>query len=331
MEPAPEPAPRLRSEDRGAGEIALGYAVAAGLWILLSDQAVEMLVGELSTATAFQTLKGLFFVLATTAGLFLFIRRYLRRLAATEKRLDTLNRELEDTVELRTQNLERTVEELESFSYTVSHDLRAPLRAIDGFAEMLQVDHGSRLGEEGRRLTTVIQKNCLEMTELIDGLLLYSRLGRRPLVKASILLRSVFEKHAVAADLPQDQLELELGEMLRVSADAEMLDILVGEILSNSFKFHEGTTARRVRVRASVAGQFARVAVQDSGVGFDMRHGERVFKLFDKAHQPGRFPGSGVGLAVAHRIVMRHGGQLAIQSSPDRGTTVTFTLPLADG
>lgn len=321
--------PNLRIENRGATEIALGYAIVAALWILLSDRAVERFAGEISQATDFQTYKGLFFVLATSAGLFFMTRLQLGRLAESERRLAALNAELDEAVKERTAELQRSVEELENFSYTVSHDLRAPLRAIDGFSEILESEHGSRLGDDGRRLTGVVRKNCREMTDLVDGLLLHSRLGRRPLFRTTVSLEKALEKAIHVEQLPPQLVDLH-APLPPVHADAEMVDILLGAVLSNCAKFRSGDGDPKVVVTGTVDGGFARIEVRDDGIGFDMRYQDRVFKLFDKAHEAGRFPGTGIGLALAHRVVGRHGGQLSIASSPEGGTTVTFTLPVAN-
>ncbi|GGM32446.1 PAS domain S-box protein [Dactylosporangium sucinum] len=221
--------------------------------------------------------------------------------------------------------LEQRVAELESFSYGVSHDLRAPLRAIDGFARMLALEHGDRLDDQGRRHVERIRAGARRMGDLIDGLLTFSRLqwqelGRRR-VPMDQLVADVWDELVI--DRAGRDIELAVGELPDALGDPRLIRHVLANLLGNAVKYTRGVSPARIAVGHSLAAYY----VRDNGVGFDMRYADKLFQVFQRLHRAEDFEGTGVGLAVAHRIVHRHGGQIWADAAPDAGATFYFTLP----
>lgn len=253
-----------------------------------------------------------------------------RRRAAEEQRRRA---ELERRVAERTAQLEAANRELESFSYSVSHDLRAPLRAVDGFARMLEEDYGARLDEEGRRRLAVVRDSAQRMGRLIDGLLKFSRLGRAPLAASALdmaaLVRGALEELGAAAAEPR--VTIEIGALPAASGDPVLLRQVWLNLLENAVKF----SARRDFPRIEVGGRGEEAQavywVRDNGAGFDMRYSDKLFGVFQRLHDPGEYPGTGIGLATVQRIVARHGGRVWAEGEPDKGATFYFSLPRGGG
>jgi len=249
------------------------------------------------------------------------------RLAAEEE-VRALNAELELRVERRTEELLAKSKELESFAYSISHDLRAPLRAIDGFSRVIEEEYGPRLDDEGHRLLDVVRGNARRMGQLIDDLLVFSRAGRQELRKSRVdaaeLVRSV-----VAELVPKEEVgrtELVLGDLPAAMADPSLLRQVFVNILSNAVKFSAGRPRRRLEVRGRREAGRVIYEFIDDGVGFDMRFAGKLFGVFQRLH--GReFEGTGVGLALVERIVARHGGTVTATGEVGRGATFTVSLP----
>lgn len=245
-----------------------------------------------------------------------------------EKEVLRLNAELEERVETRTAELVAKSRELEAFAYSVSHDLRAPLRAIDGFSRMLEEDHASRLDAEGTRLLAVVRQSASRMGQLIDDLLAFSRAGRHEIkrvpVEVTPLVRGLLDELLPADE--RERAEIVVGELPEVSADPALLRQVFVNLLSNAIKFSAGRERRRIEVTGDREGAWARFQVRDNGVGFDMRYASKLFGVFQRLH--GReFEGTGVGLALVQRIVERHGGNVRAEGVVDRGATFTIQLP----
>jgi PAS domain S-box-containing protein len=240
----------------------------------------------------------------------------------------TERKENEARLRRRTAELAEANRELESFSYSVSHDLRAPLRAIDGFAAAIEEDCLEQLNETGRSHLLRIRSAAQVMAELIDDLLELSRVSRREIVRREVdmgeLARDI-ERELRAAE-PGRDVELQVGNDLLVQADRHLLRIALANLIGNAWKF----TSRRKRahvsfVRTSVNG-FPSFAVIDDGAGFDMAYADKLFAPFRRLHSEREFPGTGIGLATVARIVRRHGGTIWAESSPDQGARFHFTL-----
>lgn len=250
-----------------------------------------------------------------------------------EEEVRALNADLERRVESRTAELEAANRELEAFAYSVSHDLRAPLRKIDGFSEMLERRFAEKLGGEGRRLIHVVREGCSRMSKLIDDLLSFSRLGRKELMSSDVdmneLARSVLDDL-----LKQEQgreIAIRLSPLPNVRGDAAMLRQVVFNLLSNALKFTRRREDPEIEFGAAPNGDRERVFfVKDNGAGFDMRHVDKLFGVFQRLHTAEEFEGTGIGLALAQRIVKRHGGRIWAEAKPNSGATFTFALPRGD-
>jgi light-regulated signal transduction histidine kinase (bacteriophytochrome) len=223
---------------------------------------------------------------------------------------------------------EQSNRELEAFSYSVAHDLRTPLRSIDGFSHALLEDHADRLDDEGRRNLAEISRSARRMAELIDGLLLLARLGAQDLVPTQVdltqLARTQLDRLR-AAD-PKRGVETLIADGMVAHGDRRLLDALFANLLHNAWKF----TAKRddARIEVGCEPQPSRVVyfVRDNGAGFDMAHASKLFGVFQRLHRQDEFVGTGIGLATVQRIVTRHGGRIWADAAVDRGSTFYFTL-----
>jgi PAS domain S-box-containing protein len=226
--------------------------------------------------------------------------------------------------------LEEANRELEAYSYSVSHELRAPLRAIDGHSALIDQDSGGQLDEEGRHHLGQVRWNAQRMGQLIDGLLAFSRAGRTDLgfveVEMTGVARSAFARVA-AGSASASKVSFVVDDLPDVTGDAELLGHLWENLLSNAVKFSARRARPEIRVEGSVEGGEAVYRVRDNGVGFDMRFVDKLFGVFQRLHGIREFEGTGVGLALVRRIVLRHGGRVWAEGEPDRGATFSFSLP----
>jgi len=227
------------------------------------------------------------------------------------------------------QALRETNAEIESFSYSVSHDLRAPLRAIHGFARILLEDHGPQLDPEAKRILTVIDENTRRMGQLIDDLLAFSRLGRKALETARVDMADLFrtiadEVRRTAGDRP---LEITIGVLPPARGDRDMLRQAVTNLLDNAAKFTRQRAPARIEVGHRTDNGEGVYYVKDNGAGFDQRYADKLFGVFQRLHRAEEFEGTGVGLAIVQRIVLRHGGRVWAEGEVDGGATFYLTLP----
>jgi len=237
------------------------------------------------------------------------------------------------------QNLRKTHEELKSalreldgFSYSVSHDLRSPLRAIEGFARILEEEHLASLDEEGRRLLRIIRDGGAKMGRLIDGLLGFSRLGKQPLALAVVDMNLLVSE--VEAELrlnnPQPPIQVILHLLPSAYGDRALLRLVWINLLSNAAKYTGTRKQRRIEVAGTRKGTETIYSVADNGVGFDMQYAGKLFGVFQRLHAEEEFPGTGVGLSFVQRIVNRHGGRVWAEGAVDKGATFFFALPIGN-
>ncbi len=236
--------------------------------------------------------------------------------------------ELERRVQDRTAELELANADLESFCHSVSHDLRAPVRAIGGFCNLIAKDHGAMLDAEIERKLGVIRGEAQRMGTLIDDLLAFSRLGRKALKPAMLnmtgIVQRVFERLSRESSA---SVELKLEPLPQGYGDQSLLEQVWVNLLSNAIKFSAKRTSPVIVVGGRDDAGETTYFVRDNGAGFEPRQAGRLFEPFQRLHHEREYPGSGVGLALAHRIVTRHGGRISATAAPDAGATFTFTLP----
>jgi PAS domain S-box-containing protein len=227
------------------------------------------------------------------------------------------------------QLLAQSNQELERFSYSVSHDLRAPLRAINGYALALFEDHAARLDDDGKRLLAVIRDSAKLGGELIDGLLDFSRVGRQALARTPVDLMALAE--GVVSELRQTRgpiaVDVVLTPLPPASGDGALLRNVLVNLIGNAFKFSAKRAHPMIEIGAQRDGAEVAYYVKDNGVGFDMQYAGKLFGVFQRLHRPDEFEGTGVGLALTQRIVQRHGGRIWAEGKVNEGATFFFTLP----
>jgi PAS domain S-box-containing protein len=245
-----------------------------------------------------------------------------------EESLKRFNEQLEERVLERTVALKDANRELESFTYTVSHDLRAPLRAIDGYSTLLLTESSPRITESDVRLLTQIRKNSRHMAQLIDDLLNFSQVGRKELNKIdldpALLIRDVLDN--LKDERKGRDVRIMLGHLPHCDADPLLLSQVYFNILSNALKFTRAKDPVLIEIGALEREGKNVYYVRDNGIGFDMRYRDKIFSPFQRLHSRGEFEGTGVGLAIVHRIVTRHGGSIWAESEEGKGATFYFTL-----
>ncbi len=250
-----------------------------------------------------------------------------REKAATEIR--QLANSLEDTVQRRTVELVGANAELEAFSYTVSHDLKAPLRAIDGFSALLVEGHDHELSDEARRLVAVIRESVQHMGNLVDGLLDFSRLGRRSLdvepIDMTSLVNELVDNAARAAG--ERSIQFHVGTLPTIHGDATMIRQVFENLISNAVKFTRDRTDAKIEIGCEGEGDRLRFYVTDNGAGFDASYKDKLFRVFERLHYADEFPGTGVGLAIVKRVVEKHGGSVSATGAVDQGATISVALP----
>jgi PAS domain S-box-containing protein len=259
------------------------------------------------------------------------LRRDIEQREKVEEALRILQENLEEQVKLRTAELAAANRELEAFSYSVSHDLRAPLRHIVGFVQLLQKQSADRLNETGHRHLQVITQAANRMGKLIDDLLQFSRMGRSAMRIATVSLEHLIEdvRQELQADLNGREVEWVIdSDLPQVQADASLLRVVFVNLLSNALKYSRTRPKSRVEVGSveSAVGQ-ATIFVRDNGVGFDMQYADRLFGVFQRLHKAEEFEGTGIGLAIVQRIIHRHGGRIWAEGAMDEGAIFYFTLP----
>jgi signal transduction histidine kinase len=251
----------------------------------------------------------------------------LRRAIAV-RRLRLENAELAQRVRERTAELEAANKELDAFSHSVSHDLRAPLRVVSGFADMLAQDHRGALPPDGQRMLDTIITAARRGERLIQDLLRFSRLNRQPLAKrevdVSALAREVL-RSSPAPDAART-VDVTIADLPPALADPVLLQQVLANLISNAIKFTEGRNPARIEIGCVMHDREPAFFVRDNGAGFDMQYAGRLFGVFQRLHPQEEFPGTGVGLSLAQRIIHRHGGRMWAEAAVNEGATFYFTL-----
>lgn len=241
-----------------------------------------------------------------------------------EERIHKLNADLEENIEqLRVMN-----KDLESFSYSISHDLRAPLRSINGFANILSSDYAALLDEEGQKLLSSVQRNASRMGILIDELLAFSKLGRKAIEKSRVdmngMVRQILTEFDPAA---RKKAQLLVHDLPAAQADKILIGQVWTNLISNAFKYSSKIDMPAIEIGAVETPDEIQYFVRDNGAGFNMAYASKLFGVFQRLHRPEEFEGTGVGLAIVHRVVSKHGGKVWAEGAPREGAVFRFTLP----
>ncbi len=241
--------------------------------------------------------------------------------------------QLADTRACLLSDLQRKNDELEAFSYSISHDLRAPLRAIDGFTKILLRDQAGRLDEEGKRLLVIVVQSTRRMGQLIDDLLRFSRLGRADMTSSPVdmtaLAKSVLAE--ILASCGERKFETKLGPLPATRGDSTLLRQVLANLIGNAVKYTLPREVARIEIGGGVDRSESLYFIRDNGVGFKMEHASKLFGVFQRLHSSEEFEGTGVGLALVQRVIERHGGRVWAEAAVDEGATFYFTLPQVEG
>jgi len=237
--------------------------------------------------------------------------------------------ELENRVRSRTQELEAVNRELEAFSYSVSHDLRAPLRAVSGYAMMLKEDYEDSFDDEAKRITGNILSNVRMMGRLIDDLIGFSRLGKREVRRQVVDMKALAEQCVAELSLlwPENKFVIVVGSLPSCMGDEDLLKQVWMNLIGNAMKYSSKNAEARITVGSIKERREVEYFIRDNGAGMDMRYADKLFKVFQRLHSQEEFEGTGVGLALVKRILDKHGGDIVVESSPGNGATFSFRIP----
>ncbi len=236
---------------------------------------------------------------------------------------------LENKVMERTAQLEIVNKELEAFSYSVSHDLRAPLRGVMGFTTLLEEHYGNNLDDEAKRITSVIKANALKMGDLIDDLLNFSRMGRHDIVKTNIQIQEMV-KEVIAGFEPENKnnvIKWNIGTLPPITGDVNTIKQVWVNLISNAIKYSGRKDQSIIEIGSFMHDGQTAFFVKDNGVGFDERYKDKLFKVFQRLHSSREFEGTGVGLAIVEKIISKHGGNVWAEAAVDKGASFYFSLP----
>lgn len=323
---------RLRHMPR---TVALIYLASGALWIFLTDRFLVWLHLSPKYLLQLQTFKGWLFVLGSAVLIYMVLKGYERSnkqatqaLLESQNEIQRINADLEQRVTARTLQLESANRELEAFAYAVSHDLRAPLRSMSGFSQILQETATNGLDEKSRGYLRRICDSSLRMSALIEDLLSLSRISRSELLPRSVNLSQIAADAATAVRerYPDRGVSLSIEPGLTVHGDTRLLRIAMENLLDNAWKYTATTAHAEVTVGVQPGGGSPVYFVRDNGVGFDMAYSAKLFGPFQRLHAESQFPGTGIGLVTVQRIIARHGGRIWAEAQPDHGATFYFTL-----
>jgi PAS domain S-box-containing protein len=265
-------------------------------------------------------------------GLARILGDYIERKWAEEE-LEKHREHLEELVEERTLDLEAANKELKAFSYSVSHDLRAPLRALDGFTGILIEDYASKLDEEGKRLGSIIQRNAKKMGKLIDDLLAFSRLGRTSMTSAKIDMKNMVKAmyHEATSAKERKRIKFNIAKLVPIEGDPNLMRQVWMNLISNAVKFSSQRKQAIISVSCVEGENKVTYCIKDNGAGFNMKYEDKLFGVFQRLHSETDFKGTGVGLALVQRIIRRHNGNIWAEGKVDKGALFYFSLPTNKG
>lgn len=254
----------------------------------------------------------------------------LEQIQQRDRTLREFNETLEHKIKDRTSQLESVNKELEGFSYSVSHDLRAPLRAIIGYAAILQEDYGNKLDDEARRIIWVIRNNTTKMGQLIDDLLAFSRMSRQEMVKAQVNMGAVVNevRDFLAGQFDLKKVHWQIQPLPEVRANENMIRQVWINLLSNAIKYSSKRNISQVEIGTYPQNGQVVFFVKDNGAGFNQQYAEKLFKVFQRLHSASDYEGTGIGLALVEKIISKQGGKVWAEGVEDKGACFYFSLPL---
>jgi light-regulated signal transduction histidine kinase (bacteriophytochrome) len=329
---APVPLSPLRHLPR---TIALIYLAAGVFWIFVTDHFLLWLKFEPARFAQWQTYKGWLFVFGSALLLYAVLRRYQGRdqiavaaLLESKQEMRRLNVELERRVAERTRQLESMNRELESFAYAISHDLRAPLRSLSGFSQILQDTTAAGLDEKSKHYLQRIHDAAQRMSTLIEDLLGLSRITRAEFAPRLVILSQICVDAAatIRERYPARDVKIDVQPNMEVQGDARLLRIMMENLLDNAWKYTANVAQAQVSVGMQTDNRGPICYVRDNGAGFDMAYSDKLFAPFQRLHSEAEFAGSGIGLVIVQRIVARHGGRIWAEAAVNRGATFYFTI-----
>jgi signal transduction histidine kinase len=253
----------------------------------------------------------------------------LQQIDKMESNLKEANIDLEQRVEQRTAELETANKELESFSYSVSHDLKAPLRAINGFTDILVKKYADKIDDKGKEIANIIVTNAQKMGQLIQDLLEFSRIGRREMAMDNVSMDDIAGQvvdEIKAANADRD-ITLNVGKLPPAHGDKSLLTQVWVNLIANAFKYTGHKDKAEITIGSNTQDNEIVYFIKDNGAGFDMQYYDKLFRVFQRLHGADEFEGTGVGLAIVSRIIARHGGKVWAEGKPDEGATFYFSLP----
>lgn len=255
------------------------------------------------------------------------LQQYQLKLNITQNDLHKLNNDLEQRVIERTSELESKNKELEAFSYSVSHDLRSPLRSIDGFSQMLYQDYYDELGDEGKDYINRIRSNTQRMADLIDDLLNLARISRVELrvTRVNLSEKAVKRIEQLKEQNPERQVTTRVQDNLHAYGDESLISILLNNLIDNAWKYSAKTSNAVIELGSNMENDEEVFFIKDNGIGFDMKYVNKIFEVFHRLHND-EYEGTGIGLATVRRIVLRHGGRIWVEATPNEGSCFYFTL-----
>jgi light-regulated signal transduction histidine kinase (bacteriophytochrome) len=258
----------------------------------------------------------------------LVVTKNLTRQRAIEDELRSHRDHLEELVSYRTRELEASNKELESYSYSIAHDLRSPLRSITGFSQIIMEDYGHQFDEHGKNDLQRVIDSGKQMSEIIDDILELSRVNRVDFEKSAVNLTAISEQciRQLQENIPRPEIQVSVAPGLAAQGDQKLIQIMLMNLIGNAWKYTSKNAHTEIEIGKEKRGAEAVFFVKDNGVGFDMAHTGKLFGVFQRMHKPGEFEGTGIGLATVQRIVARHGGRVWAEAAPNKGATFFFTL-----